>query len=245
MRCKNCGTDNDDNRYICETCGSPLYDEDDIDVPVNADNELTQTFSAQNDMPQYQQNFRNDMPDKPSGGSNQNKDAQKKSIILIAILAVVLVAIIVSVIVVAKGRADSETTSVSSTLTTATTLEKTTKKKDKTTETTTESTTESTTKETTTEKTTTTTEKQIWIINVSTGGGGTVSGEGEYKNGDRVTVTASPDDGFEFDGWYSNGIKVSGSKKYSFTANENVSLSAVFNSVQEPTNSENLDGGED
>lgn len=30
MRCKNCGTYNDDNRYICETCGSPLYDEDEI-----------------------------------------------------------------------------------------------------------------------------------------------------------------------------------------------------------------------
>lgn len=33
MRCKNCGADNDDNRYICEVCGSPLYDEDDLTMP--------------------------------------------------------------------------------------------------------------------------------------------------------------------------------------------------------------------
>lgn len=243
MRCKNCGTDNNDNRYICEICGSPLYDENDIDVPVNPDNAFTQTFSASDDMQQYPQNSKNDMPAGSPGGNGQNKDAQKKSIILIAILAVVLVAVIVSVIVVAKGRSESQTTSNPSSLTTATTTEKTTKKKEKTTETTTESTTESTTKETTTEKPTTT-EKQIWIINAGTGGGGTVSGGGEYKNGDRVTVIATPDEGYEFDGWYSNGIKVSPSKKYSFTANENISLSAVFKYVQEPTNSENLDGGE-
>ena len=30
MRCKNCGADNDDNRYICEVCGSPLYDESEM-----------------------------------------------------------------------------------------------------------------------------------------------------------------------------------------------------------------------
>ncbi len=23
MRCKNCGAENDDSRYICEVCGSP------------------------------------------------------------------------------------------------------------------------------------------------------------------------------------------------------------------------------
>ena len=27
MICKNCGYDNNDNLYICENCGSPLYDE--------------------------------------------------------------------------------------------------------------------------------------------------------------------------------------------------------------------------
>ena len=27
MRCKNCGFENEDGRYICQNCGSPLYDE--------------------------------------------------------------------------------------------------------------------------------------------------------------------------------------------------------------------------
>ena len=42
MRCKNCGTDNDDNRYICENCGSPLYDEEEIIE--NNDTAKTQAF---------------------------------------------------------------------------------------------------------------------------------------------------------------------------------------------------------
>ena len=28
MRCKNCGSENEEGRYICQNCGSPLYDED-------------------------------------------------------------------------------------------------------------------------------------------------------------------------------------------------------------------------
>ena len=48
MRCKNCGADNDDNRYICEVCGSPLYDEDDFDNATIDDNDKTQTFKAVN-----------------------------------------------------------------------------------------------------------------------------------------------------------------------------------------------------
>ena len=47
MRCKNCGADNDDNRYICEVCGSPLYDEDDFDNAANDDNDKTQTELAE------------------------------------------------------------------------------------------------------------------------------------------------------------------------------------------------------
>lgn len=35
MRCKNCGFDNEEGRYICENCGSPLYDEDNEINPEN------------------------------------------------------------------------------------------------------------------------------------------------------------------------------------------------------------------
>lgn len=236
MRCKNCGTNNDDNRYICEICGSPLYDDNEInDTP---DNDLTKTFKAADD--EYTaaapQNNKNNTP-------NDNKESQKKSIIVIAILVVVLVAIITSVIVVAKGKADNNTPSTSQ-LTTVSTTEKTTKpKEDKTTESTTESTTETTTE-------LTTTAPAVWFINVSCGGGGTVTGSGEYKNGEKVTIAATADNGYIFDGWYSNGIMVSSSSKYTFTANENISFSAVFTPVttqaeEEPEQAENISGGVD
>ena len=59
MRCKNCGADNDDNRYICEVCGSPLYDENDFDNANGIDDDRTQTFKAVNE-PNNQAQNRND-----------------------------------------------------------------------------------------------------------------------------------------------------------------------------------------
>ena len=59
MRCKNCGADNDDNRYICEVCGSPLYDESDFDNANGIDDDRTQTFKAVNE-PNNQVQNRND-----------------------------------------------------------------------------------------------------------------------------------------------------------------------------------------
>lgn len=235
MRCKNCGTYNDDNRYICETCGSPLYDEDDVIA-----DDKTQTFNAvqdnTNDTP-------NQVEPQPSATENtpDNKDKKpndKKSVIVISILVVVLIAIIASIIVVAQSRSkEDESTTVS-------TSESTT---EETTEYTTEYTTERTTERTTEKATTTapqTTEAETWYINVSSSGGGSVSGGGEFKNGDKVTLVATADSGYEFDGWYSNGIKVSNKEKYTFTANENISYSAVFNPVETTTQVEDLEGDE-
>ena len=37
MRCKNCGSENDDNLYICQNCGSPLYDENDENEAIKED----------------------------------------------------------------------------------------------------------------------------------------------------------------------------------------------------------------
>ena len=96
MRCKNCGADNDDNRYICEVCGSPLYDEDDFDNAANDDNDKTQTFKAvngENYQPQNNNNNNNnDYNDnqygKPQNNNGSNKNSEKKSLIIIAILAV-------------------------------------------------------------------------------------------------------------------------------------------------------------
>jgi uncharacterized repeat protein (TIGR02543 family) len=229
MRCKNCGAYNDDNRYICDTCGSPLYDEDEFQ---ETPEQRTQTFTAVTDT----NSKSNTAPTQPPisndngnvGGNNGgNKDdkspAEKKSIIVIAILVVLLIAIIVSVIVVAQSKSKEDETSTETSISTSvTTTQHTTVLA---TTSTTEQTTESTTAETTTETTTTAT---TWYINTSSSGGGSVTGSGEYKNGDSVTITAKADSGYTFDGWYANGVKVSSSEKYSFTANENVSFSAVF-----------------
>lgn len=232
MRCKNCGTYNDDNRYICETCGSPLYDEGEIIA-----DDKTQTFTpVDNDLtnnepedtnPQNAPSASNNGNGANNGGNNDNKQSDKKNIIVIAILVVVLIAVITSVIVVAQGRSkEKESTTISTTASTTAEKEESTRKY--TTEKTTEKTTAPTTKPTTTEA-------EKWYINVSSSGGGTVSGGGEFTNGDKVTLTATPDSGYEFDGWYSSGMKVSNSPTYTFTANENISYSAVFNPVETTT----------
>lgn len=224
MRCKNCGAENDENRYICEICGSPLYDEDDINTFENNENEKTQTFSAiQQTAHAPVQREQRQEPVTPSTNppANPQKEAEKKNIIVIAILAVILIAIIGSVIAIAQGNKDREETTDELTRISSTTKS---------------STQENTTKEETTESTTEKTTETTWIINTSSSGGGTTEGGGEYKNGEKVVLIATADEGYVFDGWYSNGIKVSSDAKYRFKANENASFSAVFSPAPtEPT----------
>ena len=229
MRCKNCGADNDDNRYICEVCGSPLYDEDDFDNAAIDDNDKTQTFKAVNGESYQPQNNNNNNYDdnqysKPQNNNGSNKNTEKKSLIIIAILAVLLIAIISSIAVIAHNKnKDTSTTAQLTKVSDSAKLSSSSTTKERTTEKTTESTTEKTTKETT---------KSLWIINTSSSGGGQTQGDGKYENGKTVTLVATADEGYQFDGWYSNGIKVSSSEEYSFTANQNASFSAVFTPVE-------------
>lgn len=241
MRCKNCGTYNDDNRYICETCGSPLYDEEDIQTP-RTDESHTQTFNVIKDSEQQDDNnisnaSHSSDPELPNHNGDEKTPAEKKSIIVIAILAVVLVAIIVSVAVVAHSKSKENDKTTTQITTTQSTTESTTRW-------TTQNTTERTTTTTTSPATsaTTTTAAVTWYINTSSSGGGSVTGTGEYKNGEKVTITATADSGYVFDGWYSDGIKVSDSENYTFTANENASFSAVFNPV--PTEDNSIETGD-
>lgn len=242
MRCKNCGTYNDDNRYICETCGSPLYDEEEIaeDSVGNADSApqlntpqkpLYQEVKPSAQSAQYQQE------------SSEKNPAEKKSIIVIAILAVVLIAVIASVAVVAHSKSKSNETTTSEISASQTTAEHSTVPKTK--RTTQPDTTEETTTTTTTTTTTATTQAEIWYINVNTSGGGTVKGGGEYKNGEKVTITAKGNGEYTFDGWYSDGIKVSSSAKYTFIANGNMNFTAIFiNSTTEPATDNEIENGE-
>ncbi len=63
--------------------------------------------------------------------------------------------------------------------------------------------------------------------------GGIVSGEGSYdQEGIPVTVTATPDKGYEFDGWYENGKKVSSTQTYTFPIRSDRNLVAKFKLIK-------------
>ena len=62
-------------------------------------------------------------------------------------------------------------------------------------------------------------------------GGGTATGGGTYQEGASVTVTASAADGYSFTAWKENGTTVSTSASYTFTANSNRTLTAVFAAI--------------
>lgn len=99
MRCKNCGFDNEEGRYICENCGSPLYDEDNEINPEN-DNGDTKIIPNVSQLDEINQ----PTPQKgaPLNENDEDEDEEKKNkrnIIIIIVLAVILVAMIVGIVV--------------------------------------------------------------------------------------------------------------------------------------------------
>lgn len=67
-----------------------------------------------------------------------------------------------------------------------------------------------------------------YLINVSSSGNGSASGGGMVSSGTSVTVTATPDEGYQFLNWTSNGSVVSTNNPYTFTANASIDLTANF-----------------
>ena len=67
--------------------------------------------------------------------------------------------------------------------------------------------------------------------------GGTVTGAGSYLAGTEVTLTATPDSGYLFDGWYTRsdmgfgGELISADSVYVFTLEENVVVVAMFERI--------------
>lgn len=57
---------------------------------------------------------------------------------------------------------------------------------------------------------------------------GTVTGVGEYDYATRVTLTATPNEGYTFVGWYENGKFVSSGSTFTFTAVSNRNFTAKF-----------------
>ena len=227
MRCKNCGAENDDSRYICEVCGSPLYDEDQLTQQPADPAQPTDAAPGGAPAPAPRPN-----PEEEKKLQQKNK----QSMIIIIVLCVVLIAVIVGVIIaVASGNHDKDATTLPDTSAAAAVSDDqdytynsyTTEKP---TETTTEEPTETTTKKvTTTKKQTTTTQSSSVRVSVRTQGGGSVTGGGQYEEGDSVTLTATPRDGYDFDGWYQNGELQSTDPSYSFTVGDkSMTITAKF-----------------
>ena len=212
MRCKNCGFDNQDGRYICENCGSPLFDDNGQIVPEEDD--------VENQPPQ-----KLDEPEETD--IEDEKEKNKKSLIIIIVLAVILVAMTVGIIVAAVVNNDEETTTGPSVSVTTTTTEDETERSTRN-RTTTERTTESTTERTTT--TTTTTTVARFTVSVDIDGNGSVTGDGTFESGTRTTLIATPDSGYQFMGWYDNdtGSQVASGSRYTVTVDSNRNLTARF-----------------
>ena len=49
-------------------------------------------------------------------------------------------------------------------------------------------------------------EKPAYLLNVSGNNGGSVSGGGNYEHGTSAPITATPNQGYNFDGWTGDGI---------------------------------------
>ena len=67
-----------------------------------------------------------------------------------------------------------------------------------------------------------------YTITASAATGGTVSGGGEYSEGAPVTLTANPNTGYFFEGWFESGLLVSRNSQYTFTASSDRTLQAKF-----------------
>ena len=68
-------------------------------------------------------------------------------------------------------------------------------------------------------------------VDARSGTGGTVSESGLYQRGAEASVTAAPDSGYIFDGWYINGTKVSSDLTYTIIVNSYTVLVAVFTEI--------------
>lgn len=65
-------------------------------------------------------------------------------------------------------------------------------------------------------------------VTIDPAGYGTVTGAGQYKEGDTVTLKATAGDGYKFTEWRENGAAVHSGEEYTFTASRDVSLVTAF-----------------
>ena len=65
--------------------------------------------------------------------------------------------------------------------------------------------------------------------------GGTTAGDGTYVVGTNVTVSATVNKDYQFEGWYENGEKVSDDAEYAFTVKGDHNLTAKFTKIPKKT----------
>ncbi|MCL2109219.1 MAG: leucine-rich repeat domain-containing protein [Oscillospiraceae bacterium] len=82
-----------------------------------------------------------------------------------------------------------------------------------------------------------------YTITATAGANGSVTGGGSYPRGWNLTLTATPDNGYKFEGWYENNVRIdSANAVYSFMVIENRTLQARFTEASYNI-TYNLDGG--
>ena len=74
----------------------------------------------------------------------------------------------------------------------------------------------------------TTPEPTKYTVTANVDAGGSATGGGTFDEGATATLTAMPNSGYHFLGWYKGDSKVSADATYSFTVTENVTLTAKF-----------------
>ena len=77
--------------------------------------------------------------------------------------------------------------------------------------------------------------KPVYTIQVNPTQGGVVDGGGSYTEGESVTVTATSDAGYRFLRWEENDEQVSIEARYSFKAEANRTLAAIFELIPQST----------
>ena len=77
--------------------------------------------------------------------------------------------------------------------------------------------------------------KPTYTIHVSATQGGTVEGGGQYEEGKLITVNAVPDNSYRFLRWEENGVQVSTEVRYSFAAEADRTLAAIFDLIPQST----------
>ncbi|WP_394924872.1 endo-alpha-N-acetylgalactosaminidase family protein [uncultured Robinsoniella sp.] len=77
-------------------------------------------------------------------------------------------------------------------------------------------------------------EAQQITITVEATEGGTAQGTATVDAGTMVTITAVPDEGYTFEGWYLNNVNISRNEVYEVEARENATYVAHFTKGEEP-----------